>query len=63
MPHKFTEAEYENVLIDIFQNELNYNYMYGPDIDRQGHEILLIDILEGSINNIYNKKVPTYNRY
>ena len=27
----YTEADYENAVIDLFKNELNYDYVYGPD--------------------------------
>ena len=29
----YTEAAYENAIIDLFQNELNYDYLYGPDVE------------------------------
>lgn len=33
MSTSFTEASYENSLIELFQN-MGYNYVYGPDIER-----------------------------
>ena len=29
----FTEASYENSVIELFKN-INYEYVYGPDIER-----------------------------
>ena len=28
----FTEANYENSVIELFRNDLGYEYVYGPDI-------------------------------
>lgn len=30
----FTEANYENSVIELFRNDLGYEYVYGPDIER-----------------------------
>ena len=30
----YSEADYENSIIELFQNELEYEYVYGPDIER-----------------------------
>lgn len=30
----YTEADYENSIIELFQNTLEYEYIYGPDIER-----------------------------
>lgn len=30
----YTEANYENAIIDLFQNELCYDYIYAPNIER-----------------------------
>ena len=30
----FTEANYENSVIELFRNDLGYEYVYGPDISR-----------------------------
>lgn len=46
----YTEASYENSIIELFQNELGYEYVYGPDIERDQRnplfEEVLIDKLE-----------------
>ena len=36
-PH--TEANYENSVIELFEN-LGYRYVYGPDVDRDFHSPL-----------------------
>ena len=30
----YTEADYENSVIELFINDLGYEYVYGPDIER-----------------------------
>ena len=30
----FREEDYEKSLIELFQNDLEYEYVYGPDIER-----------------------------
>jgi type I restriction enzyme R subunit len=30
----FSEADYENSVIELFKNTLGYQYIYGPDIER-----------------------------
>ena len=34
MPGLYTEADYENSVIELFRNDLGYEYAYGPDIER-----------------------------
>lgn len=33
MPGLYTEADYENSVIELFRN-MGYSYLYGPDIER-----------------------------
>ena len=33
MSGSYTESDYENSIIELFQN-MGYRYVYGPDIDR-----------------------------
>ena len=33
MPGFYTKADYENSIIELFQN-MGYHYVYGPDVDR-----------------------------
>lgn len=45
----FIEADYENSIIELFQNELDYEHVYGPDIERDFdsplYETVLVDSL------------------
>ncbi len=53
----YTEAAYENSVIELFQH-LGYMHVYGPDIDnRDFYSPLYLDILEDSIYHI-NPNVP-----
>ncbi|WP_303836721.1 type I restriction endonuclease subunit R [Ruminococcus flavefaciens] len=53
----YTEADYENAVIDLFKNELNYDYVYGPDTERDFTSPLYNDVLEESLRRI-NKGAP-----
>ena len=53
----YNEADYENAVIDLFKNELNYDYVYGPDIERDFTSPLYDEILEESLHRI-NKGAP-----
>lgn len=57
MQTQYTEAAYENSVIELFQH-LGYTYVYGPDIDnRDFYSPLYLDILEDSIYRI-NPNAP-----
>ena len=30
----YTEADYENSIIELFNQNLGYTYVYGPDVER-----------------------------
>lgn len=51
MKNSFTEADYENSVLDLFR-EMNYDYVYGPDIERNLRSPLYDDILEESLYRI-----------
>lgn len=53
----FTEASYENSVIELFTNNLGYEYIYGPDIERDFHSPLYDDILEDSLRRL-NRELP-----
>ena len=53
----YSEADYENAVIDLFKNELNYDYVYGPDIERDFMSPLYDEVLDESIRRI-NKGAP-----
>ena len=45
----FTEANYENSVIELFRNDLGYEYVYGPDIERDFYNPLYEDVLLDSL--------------
>lgn len=51
MTSAFTEASYENSLIELFIN-MGYDHVYGPDIERDYRNPLYMDVLEDSIRRI-----------
>ena len=53
----FSEANYENAIIDLFQSNMGYDYVYGPDIDRNFSSPLYDDVLEESLRRL-NPKAP-----
>lgn len=57
MSNYYTEADYENSVIDLFRNELQYEYVYGPDIERDFHSPLYDDVLENSLYRL-NRNLP-----
>ena len=54
----FTEANYENSVIELFRNELGYEYAYGPNIERDFHSPLYEEVLEESLYRL-NKGLPS----
>ena len=53
----YTESNYENAIIDLFQSNMGYDYVYGPDIDRNFSSPLYDDVLEESLRRL-NPKAP-----
>lgn len=53
----YTEWNYEKAVIDLFQNNLNYEYVYGPDVERNFTSPLYDDVLEESLRRI-NPQAP-----
>lgn len=45
MPSHYTETHYENAVLQLFQEQLGYAYIYGPDVERDYHSPLYEDIL------------------
>ena len=45
----FIEADYENSIIELFQNDLGYEYVYGPDIERDFYNPLYEEALVESL--------------
>ena len=52
----FTEADYENTIIELFES-MGWRHVYGPDLDRDYKDPLYEDELEDSINRI-NPNMP-----
>lgn len=53
----YTEADYENSIIELFQNTLEYEYIYGPDIERDFYSPLYEDVLMDSLRHL-NSDLP-----
>ena len=53
----FIEADYENAIIDLFSNDLGYEYRYAPDIERDFKSPLYDEVLETKIRTL-NPNVP-----
>ena len=53
----FIEANYENSIIELFQNNLEYEYAYGPDIERDFYNPLYEEVLLDSLYRL-NKGLP-----
>lgn len=56
MPGLYTEADYENSVIELFRN-MGYSYLYGPDIERDFHNPLYEEELVASLNRL-NRSLP-----
>ena len=57
MPGLYTESDYENSIIELFQNNLGYKYAYGPDIERDFYNPLYEEVLLDSLYRL-NKGLP-----
>ena len=53
----YTESNYENAIIDLFQSKLNYDYIYAPDVERDFRSPLYDEVLEERLFEI-NKGAP-----
>ncbi len=54
----FTEASFENAVIEIFRDQLGYTYYYGPDVARDYTDPIFEDYLEPSLKRI-NPSMPS----
>ena len=52
----YTEADYENSVIELFR-DMGYDYVYGPNIARNFNSALYDEVLEESLRKI-NKGAP-----
>lgn len=57
MPGLYTEADYENSVIELFRNDLGYDYTYGPDIERDFYCPLYEEVLIDSLYRL-NRGLP-----
>lgn len=57
MPTNYTEADYENSVIELFKNDLGYEYAYGPDIERDFYSPLYEEVLLDSLYRL-NRGLP-----
>lgn len=57
MPGLYTEADYENSVIELFRNDLGYEYAYGPDIERDFYSPLYEEVLIDSLYRL-NRGLP-----
>lgn len=57
MPGLYTEADYENSVIELFRNYLGYEYAYGPDIERDFYSPLYEEVLLDSLYRL-NRGLP-----
>ena len=53
----FSEDNYEQAVVELFQHNLGYEYIYGPDVLRDYTEPLFLDVLRSSLE-IINPKLP-----
>ena len=56
MPGFYTEADYENSVIQLFE-EMGYTHVYGPDIERDLRSPLYEDELESALRRL-NPSMP-----
>ena len=49
MPGLYTEADYEKSVIELFENNLGYEYAYGPNIERDFYSPLYEEVLLDSL--------------
>ena len=50
----YTEVNFENSIIDLFQNNLGYDYFYGPNIERDFYNPLYEEVLLDSLHHLNN---------
>ena len=53
----FNEATYENSIIELLGN-LGYTHVYGPDVERDFHDPLMVDELKNSLEMV-NPNLPS----
>ena len=54
----YTESSYENSIIELFKNDLGYEYTYAPDLKRNFYSPLYDEVLADSLQHI-NRELPS----
>ena len=57
MSADYNEEAYENALIELFQN-MGWEHVYGPEVERDWHSPLYDSVLEDSIRRLNPKSAP-----
>ena len=53
----YTESNYENAVLQLLNEGLGYTYVYGPDVERDYHSPLYVDVLLPALQRI-NPRLP-----
>ena len=53
----FTEDDFENAILELFREQLGYDYVYGPNVMRDYAEPLYVEVLEAVLPQI-NRGLP-----
>ena len=53
----FTEDDFENAILELFREQLGYDYVYGPNVMRDYAEPLFVEVLEAVLPQI-NRGLP-----
>lgn len=57
MENAYTESRYENAVLQLFQKRLGYQYIYGPDVERDYHSPLYENALPPCLRRV-NPALP-----
>ena len=55
--YNFTEQHFENAILELMRERLGYDYVYGPNVERDYSEPLHMELLRQSLYDI--NKLPT----
>ena len=59
----FTEDDFENAILELFREQLGYDYVYGPNVMRDYAEPLYVEVLEAVLPQINRGLSITIHRY
>ena len=48
----FTEANFENAIIELFREQLGYDYVYGPEVVRDYTEPIYMEQLRAAVQEL-----------